>query len=74
VCKSFTEKPNLSNSIVIGFSRVRERIEIKFLMREGEMRMLSRTKGVDEVGTVAVAVCVIGSEEPLPTMIQEEVE
>jgi hypothetical protein len=43
-------------------------------MREGEIRMLSRTRGEEWVGTVAVAVCVIGREESLPTIIREEVE
>ena len=68
------EKPQASNSTVIGLSRVRARTEIRFLINDGEIRMLLSNREVEEVGMEEELVWVMGREEPLPTMIRIEEE
>jgi hypothetical protein len=67
-----TEKPNGSNSTETLLSRVRERIEMRFLTRDGETKMLLRNNGEVAVGMVDRARCVTGREAPFPTVMGGE--
>jgi hypothetical protein len=68
------EKPQASNSTVIGLSRVSARTEIRFLIRDGEIRTLLRERGCKVVCMEEEPVWVMGSGVPLPTMICVEEE
>ena len=46
-------KPNMSNSTVKGFSRVRKRTETRFLMMSGETSTLERCNGMELEGKAA---------------------
>jgi hypothetical protein len=66
VARSFTEKPNGSNSTIHQLSRVKRWTEIRFLIIDGETRILER----EELGpTRAVPVPAMGILAPLPTVM-----
>jgi hypothetical protein len=70
VRRSFKEKPNGSNSTETLLSRVRERMEMRFLTSEGETIIFFRRSG--EPGMDDCARWVTGSNAPLPTVIGGE--
>jgi hypothetical protein len=52
-------------------SVVKRRTEIKFLIMLGDTKTLERTRGRCSVGKECDPIDVMGSEAPLPTMIDE---
>ena len=68
VARSFTEKPNGSNSILQWLSMVKQRTEIRFLMIVGDTKTSLSEKDETEVEPTAV----IGKRDPSPTTIPEE--
>jgi hypothetical protein len=68
------EKPQASNSTVIGLSRVSAQTETRFLVREGDTRTLFRERECERVGIEEEPMWVLGRGVPLPTMICVEEE
>jgi hypothetical protein len=67
VARSFTEKPNGSNSMETKLSRVNWRTDIRFLTMPGEARTFWRWRGREFFLTEPTAR--IGSLDPLPTIM-----
>jgi hypothetical protein len=70
---SFTEKPAASNLTEIGFSRVSWRTETRLLTKLGQTSTLDILMGVDVEGKDILPTCVMGKEEPSPTVMRVEV-
>jgi hypothetical protein len=63
------EKTNGSKVMETELSRVRARTEIKFFIRCGEIRTVSKCKGVEEVVMTEESKCDTSKRAPLPMMI-----
>jgi hypothetical protein len=74
VSRSFTVKPNLSNSMERLLSVTNRRTEIRFLIMSGETRTLLRENILLAWTKEALPVAVMGKSEPLPTIIWVGVE
>jgi hypothetical protein len=62
----------MSNSTETELSRVKAQTYTRFLMSDGEIRILSKEKERDGAGREAEPTPVMGIEEPLPTTTEEE--
>ena len=71
VLRSFTDTPKGSNSRETELSVVNCLTEMRFLIRDGETKILGRVKGCVGCGIYECPVQVIGIDEPSPTMMDE---